>query len=158
MSKGPQWWVKIADFGISKRAVEGLTALRTLVGTPAFAAPEVLGYGCGSMNDRHGDPYTHAVDIWSTGVIMFLILTGEIDLQSLQRYGLGSINFPLKPLHARSISESGCDLTQALMARKPQQRPTAKQSLQHTWLTQLDGNETHVPTRYFSQAYCNHLR
>jgi serine/threonine protein kinase len=156
VNKGPQWWVKIADFGISKRAVEGLTAFHTRAGTIAFAAPEVLWNG--STNQGPGDTYTNAVDIWSTGVIMFLILTGEIDLQSLQRYGLGSINFPLKPLHARSISESGCDLTQALMARKPQQRPTAKQSLQHTWLTQLDGNETHVPTRYFSQAYCNHLR
>jgi len=38
----PDWWVKIADFGISKRTTEELTALRTLKFTPAFAAPELV--------------------------------------------------------------------------------------------------------------------
>jgi serine/threonine protein kinase len=75
VSKGPQWWVKIADFGISKRAVEGLTGLHTLTGTQGFTAPEVLGYG--PINDPPDILYTNAVDIWSTGVIALLVLTGE---------------------------------------------------------------------------------
>ena len=42
---GPDyWWVKIADFGISKRVIDGHTALRTQMGTPAFQAPEILGF------------------------------------------------------------------------------------------------------------------
>jgi serine/threonine protein kinase len=138
--------------------VDGFTALHTLTGTPAFVAPEILGYG--SINDDIDDAYTNAVDIWSTGVIMFLVLTGETcfkDLRLLRQYSEEKVGFPLKPLHERSISESGCDFARILMATKPQRRPTAKQSLQLTWLTQSDGNETHVPTRYCFQACCNYL-
>jgi serine/threonine protein kinase len=148
MSKGPQWWVKIADFGISKRAVEGLTALRTLVGTPAFAAPEVLGYGCGSMNDRHGDPYTHAVDIWSTGVITFWLLTGETyfkDQRRLCQYATGNIVFPSNALHTRSISDLGCDFTE-------------KQALQHPWLINMDRTVTCAPPGYCFHEWCTYLR
>ena len=161
MSKGPQWWVKLADFGISKRAAEGLTELRTLVGTPAFAAPEVLGYGCGSINDRHGDPYTDAVDIWSTGVITFWLLTGETyfkDQRRLCQYATGNIVFPYKALHARSISDLGCGFTETLMAAMPQNRPTAKQALQHPWLKNMDVTATCPPPKYCFQVWCICLR
>ncbi|KAL9131407.1 MAG: hypothetical protein Q9217_000675 [Psora testacea] len=82
--EGPDWWVKIADFGISKRASEGLTKLRTRTGTPAFAAPEVLGYfRPGDTSDD--DSYTNAVDIWSLSVITFLILTGKTLFENPRR-------------------------------------------------------------------------
>ena len=77
-SKGPDWWVKIGDFGISKRAEEGLTALRTLNGTPGFLAPELLAQ-FGLFDDSDFDmseEYTVAVDIWSLGEIVFRALTG----------------------------------------------------------------------------------
>lgn len=64
-SKGPDWWVKISDFGNSKRAEEGLTALRTLNGTPGFLAPEML-MQLGLFDDDDfevSDEYTVAVDI-----------------------------------------------------------------------------------------------
>ncbi|KAL8855550.1 MAG: hypothetical protein Q9178_007819, partial [Gyalolechia marmorata] len=101
VEKGPKWWIKIADFGISKRATEGLTALRTQTGTPAFAAPEVLGLG--DLDDTNDGTYTHAVDIWSTGVITFLILTGETFFRNptqLRQYTRGRLDFPLDTLRA----------------------------------------------------------
>jgi serine/threonine protein kinase len=38
------WWVKIGDFGISKRADDGLAASSTLRGTLGFLAPELHGF------------------------------------------------------------------------------------------------------------------
>jgi serine/threonine protein kinase len=164
-TKGPRWWVKIADFGISKRAVEGITALRTLAGTPAFTAPEVLGFeyrsGSGSINDALGDSYTNAVDIWSTGVITFLILTGETyfkDPRRLGQYAARTIGFPLDALHARSTSDLGCDFTKTLMAATPQHRPTVKQALQHPWLIDLNRTATYAPPRYCFRIWCTYLR
>ncbi|MCJ1268036.1 hypothetical protein MMC22_007922 [Lobaria immixta] len=133
--KGPDWWVKIADFGISKRATEGLTALRTLTGTPAFAAPEVLGFV--QSDDRLNDSYTNAVDIWSLGVITFLILTGETlfkDLRRLYQYAAGSYKFPLDVLLANKLSEQGCDFIKSSMAPKSEDRLSAEQCLQHPWV------------------------
>ena len=85
---------QVADFGVSKRATEGLTALRTQRGTPAFMAPEVLGFI--QSNDESNDSYTNAVDIWSLSVITFFILTGEIlfkDPRRLGQYVAGTLNF-----------------------------------------------------------------
>ena len=136
--KGPDWWVKIADFGISKRATEGLTALRTLTGTPAFAAPEVLGYF--RPNNRSNDSYTNSVDIWSLGVITFLILTGETlfkDQGLLGQYIAGSFTFPSDVLFANKVSAQGSDFAKSLMAPKSEDRPEVKECLQHPWLYYL---------------------
>jgi serine/threonine protein kinase len=127
--------VKIADFGISKRVTEGLTALRTITGTLEFAAPELLGFR--SVNDQADRSYTNAVDIWSTGAITYLILTGENffhDLSRLGKYTAGVTSFPLGKLLARRVSESGCDFVKSLMAPNPQERLTVNDSLQHPWV------------------------
>ncbi|KAL3121537.1 hypothetical protein niasHT_003465 [Heterodera trifolii] len=62
--KGQKIWgeTKITDFGLSKRDVHG--QLRTMLGTPAFMAPEV----------RAGK-YTMSADVFSLGSIFFLLLT-----------------------------------------------------------------------------------
>ena len=138
MHEGPDWWVKIADFGISKRATEGLTALRTQTGTPAFAAPEVIGFV--QPGDESDDSYTHAVDIWSLSVITFLVLTGETlfkDQRRLGQYIAGNFKFPSEVLLANKVSGQGCDFIKSLMAPKSKDRPGAKECLQHPWLDRL---------------------
>ena len=138
MSKGPDWWVKIADFGISKRATEGVTVLRTQTGTPAFAAPEVLGFL--RPGDESDDSYTNAVDIWSLGVITFLILTGKIlfkDSRRLGQYVAGSFTFPSDVLLASKTSTQGCEFVRSLMAINSEDRPGVKECLQHPWLSYL---------------------
>ena len=62
--------VKLADFGIARRLddlVAGLTAAGTFLGTATYAAPEQLG----------GQPATAASDLYSTGVVLYELLTGE---------------------------------------------------------------------------------
>ncbi|CAK5280838.1 unnamed protein product [Mycena citricolor] len=61
--------VKIADFGLSKKAGEGVQ-LNSQVGTPMYMAPEVL-----LRRDVH--PYTKSVDLWSLGGITFTMLTAR---------------------------------------------------------------------------------
>lgn len=138
MCKGPDWWVKIADFGISKRATEGLTVLHTQTGTPAFAAPEVFGYL--QSNDMPNDSYTNAVDIWSLGVTVFLILTSKAlfkDQRCLGQYVAGSFAFPLNILLANKVSTQGCDFVRSLLASKSEDRPTVKQCLHSPWIQYL---------------------
>ncbi len=150
MHKGPDWWVKIADFGISKRAAEGLTALRTLTGTPAFAAPEVLGFG--QINDSLSDSYTNAVDIWSLGVITFLILTGETlfkDPRRLNQYVAGIFKFPSSVLRANNVSKQGCDFVKILMAPKSEDRISAAECLRHSWMHPFIEDAAFDTQRYY---------
>jgi serine/threonine protein kinase len=137
--RGPDWWVKIADFGISKRAREGDTALRTLTGTPAFAAPELLGF-VQPESETNVESYTSAVDLWSMGVITFFMLTGEIlfkDQRLLGQYATGRFAFPLSDLQGRMVCDEGCEFVRKMLACRPEHRPTAEESLRAPWLQEL---------------------
>lgn len=54
--------IKIADFGLSKMYANG-EELKTACGTPDYVAPEII--AC--------EPYTNAVDIWSVGIITYIL-------------------------------------------------------------------------------------
>jgi len=56
--------IKVADFGLSKEFDD---SMETMCGTPDYVAPEVL----------RGNGYTNAVDIWSIGVVTYVMLCGS---------------------------------------------------------------------------------
>ena len=56
--------IKIIDFGMSK-VLPRLRSLRELCGTPYYTAPEII----------NGD-YSHAADMWSVGVIAYVMIFG----------------------------------------------------------------------------------
>jgi calcium/calmodulin-dependent protein kinase I len=65
--KNPNALLKVTDFGLAKyRDCESKDLFQTPCGTPGYVAPEVL---C-------GDNYDHTVDIWSLGVILYILLCG----------------------------------------------------------------------------------
>lgn len=57
--------MKLADFGLSK-VMDAAAVLETQCGTPGYVAPEVL----------KGEGYDEKVDIWSIGVILYILLCG----------------------------------------------------------------------------------
>ena len=58
--------IKIADFGFAKKIAEGQQE-DLYCGTPSYMAPEII----------NGKSYGCEVDIWSTGVIAYMLVTGE---------------------------------------------------------------------------------
>ena len=58
----PQWWLKVADFGLSKRHAEFTDIHTTLSGGSELPAPELTGL-------TGGITMTSAVDMWFTGCI-----------------------------------------------------------------------------------------
>lgn len=108
--------------------------MRTSVGTPSFAAPEVLGFF--RPGDRPKDFYTNAVDVWSLGVIAFRILSAENpfkDPPRLNQYVMGNIEFPSSVLLLNKVSAQGCDFVNSLMAPNSEDRPKVKDCQQHPW-------------------------
>lgn len=64
--------IKVTDFGLAKKASS--EGLRTFCGTPQYFAPEVLQ----RKNTIHGaGRYGKAVDMWSIGVITYVLLCGQ---------------------------------------------------------------------------------
>jgi serine/threonine-protein kinase len=59
--------LKIADFGVARIENSGLTQMHTLIGTPAYMAPEQF----------RGDTIDRRVDLYSAGVLLYTLLTGQ---------------------------------------------------------------------------------
>ncbi|KAI8469504.1 MAG: kinase-like domain-containing protein [Monoraphidium minutum] len=122
--------VKIADFGLAKRAPAG-AVMSTVCGTPQYVAPEVIQGTPGLM-------YGPQVDMWSSGVVLYILLSGyppfysdsEPALFDMIRRGAFSFDDPAW----RAVSEGAKDLIRQLLAVDPHVRPTATQCLQHPWM------------------------
>ncbi|NWT79373.1 M3K12 kinase, partial [Lanius ludovicianus] len=75
--------VKISDFGTSKELIDKSTKM-SFAGTVAWMAPEVI----------RNEPVSEKVDIWSFGVVLWELLTGEIPYKDVDSsaiiWGVGS--------------------------------------------------------------------
>ena len=135
------WWVKIGDFGISKRIRSGNTRFQTVIGTLDFVAPEVLNLVSEIADEDTGDEedeYTVAVDMWSLGCVMFQLLTLETPFANRRK--LGSYcrskleKFPLLPLDQAVVSAAATEVIRGLLEPIPSHRTTADAALRCEWI------------------------
>lgn len=118
--------LKIIDFGLSCKFESGKD-LTTKAGTPYYVAPEVL-----------AGKYNEASDIWSCGVIMFVMLCGyppfygETDAEVLSKVRLGSFNFSSNDW--ANVSKDAKDLIRRMLQKDPKHRATAADSVTDVWI------------------------
>ena len=132
-------WVKLGDFGVSKRILaQATTTFHTQVSTPMYSAPEVLGLDSGSETSD----YTNSVDIWSLGCVIYELLVGTKLFASegqVSRYYFGKWPFPEDTLKGLSppTDDLGISLLKSMLIIQPEDRPTASSALSHGWLAEL---------------------
>ena len=120
--------IKIIDFGLSKIFGEKINNkfLSTKVGTAYYVSPEILE---GKYNEK--------CDIWSYGVILYIILSGtppfngENDIEIYKKISHKKFTFPEKEW--QNISENAKDLIKKMLCDE-NIRLSAKEVLQHNWL------------------------
>ncbi|XP_066499100.1 serine/threonine kinase 17a like [Hoplias malabaricus] len=119
--------IRIVDFGFS-RHVDSKSEVRELMGTPEYAAPEVLDY----------DPLSTATDMWSIGVLTYMMLTGISpflgDNKQETFLYVSQVNVDYSEEVFHGISDLAIDFIKTLLCKDPSKRATAKACLQHTWL------------------------
>lgn len=122
--------VKITDFGFA-RVLKAEEHLKELCGTPNYLAPEVL--RAGMYEDAEG--YSHPVDMWACGVIMYTLLVGcppfwhRKQMIMLRNIMEGKYSFD-SPKWA-DISEPPKDLIKKLLIVDPKSRLTVTEALEH---------------------------
>jgi len=126
-SKDDDSKLKIADFGLAKK-VPRQGVLKTLCGTPNYVAPEVI----------RREPYDWQCDVWSLGVIVYILLGGyspfdEPDQKTLFRRIIHA-DYAFHPKYWSEVSEDAKDFIEALLNVDPQQRLTCEQALVHKWM------------------------
>ena len=118
--------IKLADFGLATYIKPG-QSLHSLVGSPFYIAPEVL-----------AGAYNQAADIWSAGVILYILLSGmppfwgKTKSQIFEAVKAADLRFPSEPWDR--ISESAKDLVRRMLCIRPSQRFTAQEVLDHCWM------------------------
>ncbi|KAG9402862.1 hypothetical protein AC1031_006403 [Aphanomyces cochlioides] len=126
-SKKDDAYIKIGDFGFAKQDFNA--GLTTACGTPGYVAPEIL----------KGEAYGKSVDIWSIGVITFILLCGyppfhdENQKRLFTAIKLGQYKF--ESPYWDEVSVDAKDFISKMLVVNPDERYTADQLLQHVWVT-----------------------
>lgn len=120
--------IKIIDWGTA-RFFEKNKKMNKISGTPYYIAPEVL-----------FEKYDEKCDVWSVGVIMYIILcgyppfNGDSDAEILTRIKEGKFIFPSEEWG--SISKEAKDLIKSMLKFNPEERLSASDCLKHVWFTE----------------------
>ncbi|CAE7531375.1 cmk-1 [Symbiodinium sp. KB8] len=135
----PDAQIKIADFGFAKiEDPNNPNSFSTGCGTPGYVAPEIL----------ESDNYGKECDIWSLGVIFFILLCGyppfmgESQDELFSKIKMGRYSFD--PRWWSNVSEEAKDLISHILVVDPSKRFTADDILNHAWfrLAHLEGDLT----------------
>lgn len=135
--------VKISDFGTSKELSDKSTKM-SFAGTVAWMAPEVI----------RNEPVSEKVDIWSFGVVLWELLTGEIPYKDVDSsaiiWGVGSNSLHLP------VPSTCPDGFKILMKQtwqgKPRNRPSFRQILLHLDIASADVLGAPQETYFKSQS------
>lgn len=128
--------LKVIDFGLSTFFKPG-DVLKDFVGSAYYIAPEVL---------RH--EYGPEADIWSAGVILYILLCGVPPFWADTEQGIfdailaGSFDLTSEPWP--SISSSAKDLVRRMLKQDPKERLTLQEVQSHPWV-KVDGEAPDKP-------------
>ncbi|XP_070685723.1 serine/threonine-protein kinase D2 isoform X1 [Pempheris klunzingeri] len=117
--------VKLCDFGFA-RIIGEKSFRRSVVGTPAYLAPEVL------LNQG----YNRSLDMWSVGVIMYVSLSGTFPFNEDEDINdqIHNAAFMYPPNPWKQISSDAIDLINNLLQVKMRKRYSVDKSLSHVYL------------------------
>ena len=108
------------------KKVEG-KSLDTQCGTPGYVAPEIL----------KGKKYGTAVDMWSCGVIVYILLGGyppfHDDNHAILYRKIKAADYAFDPQYWDQVSDDAKDLIKKMLVVDPDKRLTADQALRHPW-------------------------
>ena len=140
--------LKIIDFGASV-LMKGGKKITFRFGTPYYIAPEVL-----------KQSYNEKCDIWSTGVILYLLLVGsppfdgDNDSEIWKKIINDEIDYSNPNM--KSLSPEAIDLLQKILVKNPDKRLSASEALEHIWIKKY-APHTKV-SRVFSRKIYNNLK
>ncbi|NWZ86812.1 MYLK protein, partial [Poecile atricapillus] len=104
--------------------------VKVLHGTPEFMAPEVVAF----------EPVSFSTDMWSVGVICYILLSGEspfqgdTDMETLSNVTAAQWDFEDEIFS--EISQQAKDFISQLLQKDPRRRLPSAGALVHPWLQQ----------------------
>ena len=124
--------IKLADFGFAKTVSKDDAGLATTCGTPGYVAPEIL----------EGASYGKPVDIWSIGIITYILLAGyppfHDESQSVLFKKIRKGKYYYDSPYWDNVSTDAKEFISKMLVVNPKDRATAGELLEHHWITGTD--------------------
>ncbi len=126
--------LKIVDFGTSK-IFSTKKKMKNCHGTPYYIAPEVL-----------KENYDEKCDIWSLGVIMYILLSGLPPFNGVNDEEIMAAvekgKFDFHPPEFKKVSSLAKNFIKQMLTYKPSKRINSEEALQNPWFNIVDDKET----------------
>ncbi|KAK7118685.1 hypothetical protein R3I94_022247 [Phoxinus phoxinus] len=127
--------LKIIDFGLARKQEPGKQLL-VLHGTPEFVAPEVINF----------EPVDLATDLWSIGVICYILLSGESPFQGnndAETLALvTAAQWEFNPESFDDITDEAKDFISGLLMKDTRARLSCEKALAHPWIALFDDSNS----------------
>ncbi|XP_062840934.1 myosin light chain kinase, smooth muscle [Trichomycterus rosablanca] len=123
--------IKIIDFGLARK-LDPSTSLKVMQGTPEFVAPEVINF----------EPVCLAADMWSIGVICYILLSGESpfqgdsDPETLALVTAAQWEFDEESFD--DITDQAKDFITSLLQKNVRHRMSCEEALAHSWMVPFE--------------------
>mmetsp|Transcript_11844 Transcript_11844/g.19438 ORF Transcript_11844/g.19438 Transcript_11844/m.19438 type:complete len:506 (-) Transcript_11844:135-1652(-) len=114
--------IKLIDFGIAAKIRPG-GKLRTAIGTEDYLAPEIFAYNC---------QYDWKADIWSCGVVLYVMLTGRRFHIDAKKKRILQEGFRIEGMEG--LSDGAKAFMRSMLTVNPDERLEAADLLHHAWL------------------------
>ncbi|ETV67169.1 CAMK protein kinase [Aphanomyces astaci] len=142
--------IKLADFGFAKQqSIDGLT---TACGTPGYVAPEII----------KGEPYGKSVDIWSVGVITYILLCGyppfHDDNPTRLFAAIKTGSYKFESPYWDDVSADAKAFIGCMLKVHASSRATADELLKHAWMVNMDVSTAPLGTVLEELKKYNHRR
>ncbi|OIW22612.1 kinase-like protein [Coniochaeta ligniaria NRRL 30616] len=119
--------VKLCDFGFTREYEGKANHLQTFCGTICYSAPEML----------KGEKYAgEKVDVWSLGVILYALLTGELPFDDDDDAVTRNLILTKEPKYPEHIPADALTLLKRLLSKRPLLRPSLPDILSHPFLSE----------------------
>ncbi|XP_066267182.1 peripheral plasma membrane protein CASK-like isoform X16 [Branchiostoma lanceolatum] len=119
--------LKIGGFGVATNVPDNAFVSGGRVGTPHFMAPEIV----------RRDPYGKPVDVWSVGVMLYILLSGNLPFNGTKDRLFDAIvkgRYHMNPRQWDHVSEQAKDLVTRMLELDQNERITVHETLQHPWI------------------------
>uniref|UniRef100_A0A1A8IT59 non-specific serine/threonine protein kinase n=1 Tax=Nothobranchius kuhntae TaxID=321403 RepID=A0A1A8IT59_NOTKU len=138
--------IKLIDFGLAHHFSPG-EEYRSTSGTPQYIAPEVI----------NSEPLSPAADMWSIGVITYILLSGlspfqgDTDEETLKN--ILALSYEFNRQYFDSTSAMAKDFVTKLLVKNPSERMTAEDCLQHPWIKVTPQSPSDISSDLFGSVY-----
>ncbi len=138
--------VKITDFGISRSLDSDQNFSHTFVGSRSYMSPERM----------MGKYYSFPSDIWSVGLVIYELATGE------EPYGDGKdfltqitkiVEGAEPRLNSNIFSKEFCDFIEKTVKKEPEKRLNVEELLNHPWITEYQNDSYNLVQKWLKEFY-----